>query len=603
MRLSFTTVLLLGVNLLILAAGWSTHTWIGSQIHDLFTRHETSLNQQKAEFIAKSIRQNVHMGDYVGVRTVFQNALNDSDVKMIRVIPENGTEGTCVDKDGSCYSKAGTPSETLKSHLYYDPEGKQLLGTVLIRFENNNTARLNETISIYLALALGLLAVFANLAMFICLRSLKKQIDWSIDAVRNLANGETVAVKKSALIEKTKFSGALDQLKDVMQNYKTKVERASKREVFTEIALKLAHDIRDPLVALDATVDSLPHIPEEKRIIIRNARTRIRNIANGFIERSKSAFLDDDTHNKASLEQSTIAQSFQDEASTDLLSGLIELIVSEKQEQYRNLTGVHIDANLGAATYGLFSKVQADTFKRALSNVITNAVESIEHRGSVTISLHRDGEQNVIRIADNGRGIPPDVLRQLPSKGKSFGKKHGSGFGLYHAKQAVESWNGSLQIESKVGQGTIVTISLPVASPPNWFVPELRLTPGTSVCALDDEGSIHNIWKDRIAASGASSKTIDLRCFSRTSEIIDWHVQNQDKADKTVFLVDYELAGEPMNGLKVIELLQIQKQANLVTCRYEDASVQEECERLGVRHIPKHLARFVPLEIEEGVPA
>ena len=66
-----------------------------------------------------------------------------------------------------------------------------------------------------------------------------------------------------------------------------------------------------------------------------------------------------------------------------------------------------------------------------------------------------------LAIKDSGRGIPSEVLPKLMRKGETYHKEGGTGLGLYHAKSSVESWGGTIELFSEVGQGTEVRVSLP----------------------------------------------------------------------------------------------------------------------------------------------
>jgi signal transduction histidine kinase len=71
----------------------------------------------------------------------------------------------------------------------------------------------------------------------------------------------------------------------------------------------------------------------------------------------------------------------------------------------------------------------------------------------------------VIRVTDTGTGIRPEHLERIFDPGfTTKGVGVGAGLGLSIAYRIVENHRGSIQVESKLGQGTTVTISLPVAA-------------------------------------------------------------------------------------------------------------------------------------------
>lgn len=121
------------------------------------------------------------------------------------------------------------------------------------------------------------------------------------------------------------------------------------------------------------------------------------------------------------------------------------------------------------SVYDSWIKVSEAEFKRILSNIINNSIESFEPRGqgSVTLALKPAAESAFIHIviSDTGKGISPEILPQLGQRRLTFGKTHGSGLGLSYAFSRIESWLGQIWIKSTLNQGTQVTLSLPQSKP------------------------------------------------------------------------------------------------------------------------------------------
>ncbi len=101
-------------------------------------------------------------------------------------------------------------------------------------------------------------------------------------------------------------------------------------------------------------------------------------------------------------------------------------------------------------------------FRRMFFNLVMNAVDAMSHRkiGVLTISTVVDGDRVILRVRDNGSGMPPEKIGQLMSDRKSLeGELHSLGF--VFVRQTVAEFNGSLSIESMVDKGTTISISLP----------------------------------------------------------------------------------------------------------------------------------------------
>jgi two-component system, OmpR family, sensor histidine kinase CiaH len=112
-----------------------------------------------------------------------------------------------------------------------------------------------------------------------------------------------------------------------------------------------------------------------------------------------------------------------------------------------------------------------DTRLRELITILLdNAIKhSDEGAGPVSVQIDRSGTEATLRVRDSGRGIPPDALPHLfdrfyradKARSRDMG---GIGLGLAIAKWIVEAHKGTIAIESNPGNGTTVTVELPVGS-------------------------------------------------------------------------------------------------------------------------------------------
>jgi len=103
-----------------------------------------------------------------------------------------------------------------------------------------------------------------------------------------------------------------------------------------------------------------------------------------------------------------------------------------------------------------------DALLRVVENLTTNAAEAIDHEGTVTVTLAQEHGHAVISVADTGCGISQDYRERHLFSPFSSTKKGGWGIGLYHTKQAVESQDGEILVDSAVGHGTTFTVKLPL---------------------------------------------------------------------------------------------------------------------------------------------
>lgn len=105
---------------------------------------------------------------------------------------------------------------------------------------------------------------------------------------------------------------------------------------------------------------------------------------------------------------------------------------------------------------------------RVLSNVLNNAIEAIQTSGHIRVISRYNSTQSKIDliISDSGTGISPEIAPYIFEKQKSFNKSQGSGLGLYHAKQCLESFGGELLLlktSQKRKHGAAFLLRLPLA--------------------------------------------------------------------------------------------------------------------------------------------
>jgi PAS domain S-box-containing protein len=110
------------------------------------------------------------------------------------------------------------------------------------------------------------------------------------------------------------------------------------------------------------------------------------------------------------------------------------------------------------------TKIRVDTTKirRVFVNLIEDAVDAMPEGGKLTISSNTSDNFLNIKFTDTGLGIPEAVLRDL-WKPLVTTKPKGIGLGLAICKRIAEAHGGSITVESKVGEGTTFTLTLPIS--------------------------------------------------------------------------------------------------------------------------------------------
>ena len=127
-------------------------------------------------------------------------------------------------------------------------------------------------------------------------------------------------------------------------------------------------------------------------------------------------------------------------------------------------------------------------FKQILLNLVSNAIKFTERGGTVTVSAAVEGPRLVLRVSDTGVGIAADDLKRIGNPffqaGKTYQRRHeGTGLGLSIVKSLVGLHAGEMSVQSKVDEGTTVTVALPLAftppAPPSSNIATLTPAPRT----------------------------------------------------------------------------------------------------------------------------
>jgi len=105
-------------------------------------------------------------------------------------------------------------------------------------------------------------------------------------------------------------------------------------------------------------------------------------------------------------------------------------------------------------------------FKQIFSNLFSNAAEAMElsENKILTITSRIENNRAVVMVRDTGSGIHPDILKKIfDTNFTTKGSKRGTGLGLSITKQMIESYKGSISVNSQIDSGTEFKVSIPLA--------------------------------------------------------------------------------------------------------------------------------------------
>ncbi|MCY2967536.1 MAG: ATP-binding protein, partial [Planctomycetota bacterium] len=117
------------------------------------------------------------------------------------------------------------------------------------------------------------------------------------------------------------------------------------------------------------------------------------------------------------------------------------------------------------------SEVNAGQIQQVMLNLLVNARQAMTSGGALTVVVRGDAKAGraEISVRDTGPGIPPDVLAKLfqpffTTKQADEKGQGGNGLGLSLCREVVESHTGRITVQSRLGEGTMFTVTLPLAA-------------------------------------------------------------------------------------------------------------------------------------------
>ncbi|MBX3022672.1 MAG: HAMP domain-containing histidine kinase [Bdellovibrionales bacterium] len=399
--------------------------------------------------------------------------------------------------------------------------------------------------------------------------------------VRQESRLEPVTInKKNTPRELADLIGHFDQLLTVAEDYRNMRDLTIQLEAVELIARQVTHDLRSPLSALKLAVDKLSQSPSpEARALALKAFQRLNEILATLGQ------------NGSRLPMRNTAELVVPSTRVENLFFLVEPVVAEH--------GLQVDPDkievrlLCDDSAEIYSCVDPVNLRRALSNLLTNAIEALPgRRGHVLVNLVVNKGCAEISVTDNGCGIPAHVLERLGQKGLTHGKEGqdgcGSGLGVYQAMHAVSECAGTLKFQTSEGEGTTVMMRLPLSEAPAFWCHELPFAP--RVVVVDDEITTHRAWREKYAALPC-----DLVTFLSGTEFEDWYSKSKDDGIHTAYLFDFSLGQHQPTGFELVTRLEIPaEKVVIVTGMAENPEIQIQAERLSVRLMHK---RYIPSRI------
>ncbi len=261
-----------------------------------------------------------------------------------------------------------------------------------------------------------------------------------------------IEMNTSPIVERGILTGIQGIARDIteLKNVEEKLRKAERLAAIGETAGMVGHDLRNPLQAIVSTTYL--------------AKVKYENLASTdkeLAQKSEMAELLTSLDDQVSYMNKIIAdlQDYSNPVEPQLAESNLRQLVKDTLSAVTIPQTVRVSVEIEKD----FPKLMIDSalVRRVLINLITNALQAMPDGGKLTITASNTNETATISFHDTGVGIPEENMHKLFMPLFTT-KAKGQGFGLPVCKRLVEAHNGTIVVESKVGEGSTFTIKLPL---------------------------------------------------------------------------------------------------------------------------------------------
>ena len=240
-----------------------------------------------------------------------------------------------------------------------------------------------------------------------------------------------------------KAENTIEQRARKQRALEDQLNQAARLAALGEMVAGVSHEIKNPLGIIQSTAQLLGEMPEadhtQKRLsaVIKEESIRL----NGIV----TEFLDFASPRKPMLQESSLE---------DIVHRNLVFLQPELEKQ-----GIAVESNLDGRSFPI--QVDEELLYRALLNIFLNAMQAMDQGGTIRVDIKDDDGHYHLEIGDSGCGIDPENLRRIFDPFFTTREK-GTGLGLSLVKKIVEGHGGTITVDSKEGEGTVIKIRLPI---------------------------------------------------------------------------------------------------------------------------------------------
>ena len=420
---------------------------------------------ERFQFLAKYLALNSELGILIDQRQMLSqlanNLLAEGDMARVAIFNASGERMAEAAKEipgpyATIRESVRIKAASEESQAFFGQDvppqsaGKpDTIGEVEIVYSTSQVDRLLKTISFwYLWLAAGL-AGFSLVVFYFISRSLVSPLTRLALTARLVGEGELQRRMTPGNIPETReVSLAFNAMLDSLERGRRAVEAANQEMVrqnllaeMGKFSMMIAHEIKNPLSIIKSSFDILKKDPAQpdNAVLFQYIKEEIQRI-NGLIE----DFL-----------------SFAKPAKPSFRVVDANGMLKDCVERFRRMDTTHrIEFETHIPETSCLSYLDPDLFRRAIDNILKNAVEACNEQGIISIDASCMTETWRVEISDDGCGIPEHMLDKIFNPFVTTRAK-GTGLGLAYTAQVIQAHGGGIHVENRFQIGARFIIEIP----------------------------------------------------------------------------------------------------------------------------------------------
>ena len=359
------------------------------------------------------------------------------------------------DEANADFTAAMTSKNGYGSHIGRSPTGEHIISVTQLLGSGYGDAAAVRLVSslrlidgrllrnVGLSVLVGfIILVLVSLTGSLYVASLRRPINAIGETAKQVAAGQF-----DARIDNI-YSGELGELCDIVNDMASELQRTNNLK--NDFVSSISHELRTPLTSIKGWSDTISTVSSDDELyqrglnIISSETERLSGLVEDLLDFSRLESHRELTHEPVML---------------DLGAELSDAVLTLEQRAQK----LGITVKYSEPDDPVIVDADKNRLRQVFTNVFDNALKYSSRKKTISVRLTVEGDNAVISVRDRGPGIPKEEIPRVTERYyRASNSVYGTGIGLSLVDEIMRSHGGSLRIESELGHGTTVFLTLPL---------------------------------------------------------------------------------------------------------------------------------------------